>query len=257
VSRQFLFNCTNPPCPPADYGALRYVDSIESNFLFRGPEPANVDSSGKKWFDYCGLTDAIRRAALPPSVQLPQSFFNDPPGYFLVVINLLHPDETDKIAAEIDFCQTYPDQARIHLWDTDGTPECYFHTAPNERAHRVRTLGEWLPDPLIWRVAQLRRMLEPSQSPVPVVVYVHCDGGCDRTAELIGAYRLRFMHSAWSTVMNDQPCNRPLGCDNYRALQWYAYWLNDTHGFSLTGIGQDCGCYDPGGAHKPCSPAAT
>jgi hypothetical protein len=26
-------------------------------------------------------------------------------------------------------------------------------------------------------------------------------------------------------------------------------------GFSLTGIGEDNGCYDPGGAHKPCSPA--
>ena len=248
-------DCRNPTCSPATYGSLRYVDNIESNFLFRGPEPAGSDSkTGNKCFDYCGLANAIRGAKLPASVQLPPGFFQDPPQYFLVVINLLHPDETDKIAAEIDFCQENPALARVHLWDTNGTPQCYFSTAPAERDRLVTTLGEWLPDPLIWRTAMLRQMLEPSQNPLPVVVYVHCDGGCDRTAEMIGAYRLRYGQASWATVSADQPCQRPLGCDNYRALQWYAYWLNAVQGFSLTGMGEDCGCYDPGGAHMPCSP---
>jgi hypothetical protein len=248
-------DCRNPNCPPADYGSLRYVDNIESNFLFRGPEPASIGpKTGQKVFDYCGLADAIRRAVLPPSVQLPQGFYSDPPQYFLVVINLLHADETDKIAAEIDFCQQNPAQACVHLWDTMGTAECYFHTAPAERGRLVTSLDQWLPDPLIWRAAMLRKWLEPLQQPTPVVIYVHCDGGCDRTAEMIGAYELRYMAKTWTEVAADQPCGRPLGCDNYRALQWYAFWLNATLGFSITGIGEDGGCFDPGGAHSPCRP---
>jgi hypothetical protein len=62
------------------------------------------------------------------------------------------------------------------------------------------------------------------------------------------------MQDSWATVSADQPCGRPLGCDNYRALQWYAFWLNTVMGFSLSGIGEDKGCFDPGGAHLPCSP---
>ena len=252
-------DCRNPCCPPASYGSLRYVDNIESNFLFRGPEPASPDPKDptKKCFDYCGLADAIRGAALPPSVLLPQGFREDPPQYYLLVINLLHADETDKIAAEIDFFQKNPALGCVHLWDTMGTPQCYFSTAPVERARMVRTLDEWLPDPLIWRAATLRKWLEPAPSPVPTVIYVHCDGGCDRTGELIGAYRLRYMQNTWAAVSADQPCGNPLGCDNYRALQWYAYWLNEVKGFSLSGMGEDCGCLDPGGPHMPCSPSAT
>lgn len=250
-------DCQKPCCPPADYSSLRYVDNYDGNFLFRGPEPASIDpNTGKKCFDYCGLVEAIRTAALPPWLQRPQGFLYDPPQYFLVVVNLLHPDETDKISAEIDFCQENPAQARVHLWDTNGTAECYFRTAPRERDHLVTTLDQWLPDPLIWRTAMIRNWLEQTANPLPIVIYVHCDGGCDRTAQMIGAYRLRYMANSWAEVMKDQPCNRPLGCDNYRALQWYAFWLNATQGFSLSGIGvDDGGCYDGGPLHQPCSPS--
>lgn len=84
-------------------------------------------------------------------------------------------------------------------------------------------------------------------------VYVHCDGGCDRTGEMIGAYRPRYMNDAWSQVWGDQPCGRPLGCDNYRALQWYAFWLNQTQGFKLNYIGVDGGCTDQV-IHRICAP---
>ena len=46
-----------------------------------------------------------------------------------------------------------------------------------------------------------------------------------------------------------------MGCGNYRALQWFAFWLNETQGFSITGIGDDGGCADPpdqGGIHRAC-----
>jgi hypothetical protein len=55
-------------------------------------------------------------------------------------------------------------------------------------------------------------------------------------------------------MWSEQPCGRPMGCGNYRALQWYAMWLNENYGFTLSGIGEDGGCFDNNQVHKPCSP---
>lgn len=238
---------------PNTYNTLRFVDCVESNYLFRGVSPTACKPDPKdpskciRVFDYDGLTGAMT-ANCPPYARLQQPFY-------LAVIDLVHPDENAEIEPAMDFFFKNKAKGRLHFWDTNGTPVCYFDTAPGERQRLLANLGEWLPDPLIWRVAALRRMLEASQLPTPVVVYVHCDGGCDRTAELIGAYRLRYMGDSWHTVWSEQPCGRPLGCDNYRALQWYAFWLNQTLGFSLTGIGEDGGCTDPGGPRQGCAPA--
>jgi hypothetical protein len=149
-------------CQSQQYGSLRYVDSVEGNFLFLGPEPLTPQNT----FDYPGLTAAIAAAQLPPNVPPPP----EPSGYFLVDINLLHPNETTKITAGIDYFQANPTLGRIHLWDTNGMPQCYFNTAPGERDRLVRALGECLPDPLIWRVAMIRKWLEPSPLPTPVVI---------------------------------------------------------------------------------------
>lgn len=229
------------------YTTLRYVDNVGANFLFRGGMPLADDGT----FDYAGLTAAIDQS--PSPVPLPSS-------YYLVDISLLHPNETTEIAAELTFFWNGSPSGQLNLWDTNGTPRCYFQTDPIERDYLVTTLDQWLDDPLIWRVATLRKWLETSQLPapapagMPIVFYVHCDGGCDRTAELIGAYRLRYMGDSWAAMWEDQPCGRPLGCNNYRALQWYALWLNATLGFHLSGIGEDSGCYDPGVTHRVCSP---
>jgi hypothetical protein len=253
-------------CEPNTYNTLRFVDCVEGNFLFRGGDPLNCkqdengncikDAQGNctTIYDYEGLAEAMIRNC-PPYAPFPTYNQSGLPPFYLVDVNLLHTDEVSNIEFALDYYKAHPAQGRLHLWDTDGTPLCYFSTPAAERERRVATLEQWLPDPLIWRVAALRRMLQASELPIPVVVYVHCDGGCDRTAEMIGAYRLRYMAQSWQTVWGEQPCGRPLGCDNYRALQWYAFWLNQTLGFSLTGIGEDLGCSDPGGARQPCSPA--
>jgi hypothetical protein len=217
-------------------------------------------ADGSSFFDYDGLQAAIAMAR-PTPLQY---------DYYLAVINLVHSNEGPHITVEADyFRQSTPsnfnpnqNKGQVQFWDTYGTDQCYFKTEPPPlQKGLIATLGEWLPDPLIWRVATLRSWLEdPATLPLqpqpplpkiapPVAFYVHCDGGCDRTSEMIGAYRLRYMPSswtmenAWSKMCNEHPCTNVMGCGNYMALQWYAYWLNQTQGFSLTGIGQnDGGC---------------
>ena len=244
------------------YESLRYVDHVGNNYLFRGGSPVTTDpNTGQPVFDYDGLMAAIASKPELPPTPLPSS-------YYLVDINLEHANESTNLTTEIDYFANNPN-GQLVLWDTNGTPQCYWQTDPPKRGPLVATLGEWLPDPLIWRVATIRSWLEnplllplqplPDPKP-PIIIYVHCDGGCDRTSEMIGAYRLRYMPSgwtmenAWMNMYEEHPCTDPMGCNNYMAVQWYAFWLNKTQGFSLGGIGVDGGCNNAGKVEKLCSP---
>jgi hypothetical protein len=235
----------------AEYGSLRFVDKVGNNLLFRGGAPIANGTFDKE------LPAKLKNAYLP----LPL-----PPQFYLVVICLLHPnaDDSPSIEHELDYFRDNPFAGEAHLWDTLGTDRCYFTTAPDERERLVKSLEQWLGDPLIWRVATLRQWLESSQTPykpkavidLPCVFYVHCSGGCDRTGEMIGAYRLRYNGRSWADMWGEQPCGRPMGCGNYRALQWYAFWLNENYGLKISDIGEDSGCYDGNSSKvlKLCSP---
>jgi hypothetical protein len=253
------------------YKTLRYVDTVETviglgkSYLYRGGAPLTTDPNGNIVFDYDGLRAAIKN----PPPHTPRPPIPPPESYYLVVINLVHSDEGPNITAEATYFWNQgpnANQGQVHFWDTYGTGNCYFRTPADDRPHLVATLGEWLPDPLIWRVKTLRTWLElPSTLPfgpvpTPIVVYVHCDGGCDRTSEMIGAYRLCYPPAdwppdeVWQRMCAEHPCDAPMGCDNYMATQWYAYWLNQTKGRSITGIGvNDGGCNDGGTTWAKCS----
>jgi len=222
------------------YGSLQYVDSIGTTYLFRGPSPV---TDGE--FDYTGLVAAIQDNPAPPTPV--------PDNFYLVDISLLNTNEGAEIGAEIAYFEANPAAGELQWWETLGTPQCYFQTDPNGRDALVSSLDQWFPEPLIWRVATLRNWLQNPPQSGPVVIYVHCDGGCDRTGEMIGAYMLRYMNMNWSdmyaanrpcALKNGQPW--PPACPNYCALQWYAFWLN-TQSFGLapiTEIGDDGGCFD-------------
>jgi hypothetical protein len=246
------------------YASLRYVDYVGSdligNYLFRGPSPVVNGQS----FDEDGLTAAIQEAPLPPGTPPVPGVFN------LMVVSLLNTSGGDaqSLMVEITHFETQPPiippggpSGNLVLWETLGTDQCYYQTAQPSRDQMVATLDDWLPDPLIWRVAALGRYLRAALP--PTVVYVHCDGGCDRTGEMIGAYMLGQMKMDWREMYDaNKPCqlsngtHRPCGCNNYRALEWFAYWLNTQPGYNISNIGNDHGCYDPPpiGVHKPCSP---
>jgi hypothetical protein len=250
-----------------NYSTLRFIDEVpnlvgSTNLLFRGGMPVDNGS-----FDLVGLDAAFHREH-PKTPELYQ--------YYLVDVSLVF-DGEDGLKAERDYFNytKYPQNFNIGQlvwWPTYGSLRCYYQTPAAERDRLVRTFDEWVPDTLIRRTETLRYMLDtawtPGSSPFnpgynnpPYVFYVHCDGGCDRTSEMIGAYRLRYQGYNWLQMNEELPCRRPdpssvpaMGCSNYRALQWYAIWLNRTFGFDLAPYG-DRGCYDGGSKPwHPCSP---
>jgi hypothetical protein len=232
---------------------VRYVDSSGKNFLFRGAHPALERNGNPPAFDEEALRTAIRNASIEAGKELPAS-------YTLVDISLLWPDnpqdnnrERAILNAEDAFFSSSPGAGRLRMWPMHGTG--LDPADPSVAAHReylAEHLDEWLPDPLIERVGTVRKYLEdPAAEGLsgPVVVYVHCYGGCDRTGELIGAYSLRYLNMTWEEARdaNGRRCRPDRAYDeaNCNALQWYGLWLNRTYGRPLN-WDTDPPCYRPG-----------
>jgi len=116
---------------------------------------------------------------------------------------------------------------------------------PNVRSYLAKNIESWLGDQLDDRMQQLHNFL--AFEPPTTVVYAHCEGGIDRTGELMGAYYLRWLNKSWAEMnqLNAEIANRPFGCDNYRATLWYCIYLVETLQFKLD-YTQAFECADPG-----------
>jgi len=221
----------NPsPTAGVDPGNVHFVDSVKAadggtNYLFRGSKPLNSDNS----FNYIGLISAIKNAARKANINLPAE-------YKIYDINLQqweNAGEVPQIESEYDYFQKNKDKGWFDFWETKGTGICPFLAPLYDHSvmkYLALNLDQWLPDTLVKRTETLHQILEWKQS--PTVVYVHCSGGVDRTGEMIGAYYLRWMNMSWEAmnIRNLQCAGIQFGCNNYRAVLWYAIYLNLTCG---------------------------
>jgi hypothetical protein len=223
--------------PVLEVKNVHYVDCLGSNFLFRGGLPLTGEPPV---FNYCGLKQSIVKAGLKAGVTVPSKFY-------MIDVNLLNienQEDARRILIERQFFQAKPKLGRIQVWGMNGVGLSVKDPAlAASREYLARNLDQWLNDKLASRVELLRGLLEKpgprfhGKARLPVVIYIHCAVGCDRAGELSGAYYLRYLHKSWEEVnaINRSKCrgNRPCGCKNYRAVQWYCLWLNLKRGFNL------------------------
>jgi hypothetical protein len=213
------------------------MDSVGSNFLFRGGLPL---AGHPPAFNYKGLKQAIINAGNRAGVKVPSSFYIIDVNF----LNIENPRDARRIFVEQKFFQTRPALGRIQVWGINGTHlNAKDPSLAASREYLARNLDSWLSDKLASRVETLREWLEGSapvfhgKKKLPIVIYIHCVAGCDRTGEFSGAYYLRYLNKSWEEMnaLNRSMCrhNRPFGCKNYRAVQWYCLWLNLERGFSL------------------------
>ena len=230
-----------------DADNVHFVDAIQRgpeqfNFLFRGPNPLTPDPPYS--FNYKGLCDGLETAAMKARNVLQKP-------YRIIDINLMqweNADEVPMILTECKFFRDYSDLGEFHFWETNGTGLCAMDEAladPNVRNHLAISISSWLGDRLESRMEQLHNWLE--FEPPTTVVYAHCEGGIDRTGELMGAYYLRWLNKSWAEMnaLNFAIANRAFGCNNYRATLWYCIYLVEALQFKLD-YRQAFKCYDPG-----------
>jgi len=169
-----------------------------------------------------------------------------PSAYYLIDVNLLNiekPNDAKLISMEYQFFKAKPYLGQIQVWGMVGTGLSATDPLLSCRGYLARHLDQWLADKLVTRVEILRKWLTGGpmfirkKNPLPIVIYVHCVVGCDRTGELIGAYYLRYLLKSWEEMnaLNRSMCprNRHFGSKHYRATQWYAHWLDLKYGIPL------------------------
>ena len=221
---------------------VHYVDSFGSNFLFRGGTPCSGSSPAAVQFEYDVLKKALADAARQAGVNLPSD-------YAILDVTLLWIEEIpvseqvllerEHIFKEDSFFKTNPSLGKIQMWPTRGTS-----VSPRDRSLEgyrdflAQHLDDWLREPLVSRVDRLRLwLIDPSEIGLtsPVVIYVHCYGGCDRTGELIGSYALRYQNRSWEEMnaLNRKACRGGYMLEQCNALRWYGLRLNLDFGWTL------------------------
>lgn len=86
----------------------------------------------------------------------------------------------------------------------------------------------WKIDQVPSRVEEIRKILT-TPTETPVVIYVHCSAGCDRTGEVVGSYRTHYTAPDKLNIteiykLNCAECGR---CPNYwstTALEWFCVY---------------------------------
>eukprot|EP00947_MAST-08B_sp_MAST-8B-sp1_P003723 g3723.t1 len=203
-----------------DYTRVHLVDhdAATGNLLFRGNMPtlANHTFARDTLLSFLANRSAEAGVAFPPLNNLT-----------LVDISLNNDFDGKDYSGERNFWAKDPSAAalgRLVKWPlglagilppTDFSPS---------KVAKMANGSVWRVDKIPERVDTIRQWLLQPAAKV-TVLYVHCTAGCDRTGEVVGAYRLRYSADARNvTAMYAKDvaeCGRPPNYWSTTALEWF------------------------------------
>lgn len=196
------------------------------NFIFRGNNPTNKSSAagedGKYQFDYDGLVAAMRTAASTCSVTLPKELR-------IVDVSLENPTDPGYFV-EHQFWNRHADLGELIQWTTLGSLLDVKVTPFKEQLVKN---GSWAiqgdADRLPERLAAIHSALTNTSGP-PTAFFVHCNAGCDRTGEFIGAYAMSYLGYNVTTAMGEaqKQCGRTPNFFASESLGWWCLTLKPT-----------------------------
>ena len=134
--------------------------------------------------------------------------------------------ELSDIGKEKKFWAENPKLGKYVEWSLFGS--AFPPTAVSAKLRKYLANGPiWFADKLPERVPALRSMLEQTEA-VPIIVYAHCEAGCDRTGEFIGSYLMQHknytIQQAWDS--DTSSCGREPYHLNQYAMEWFCEYLN-------------------------------
>jgi hypothetical protein len=223
----------------------------------RGNMPANATM-----FQYERLLDYVRqRAQSEGNVTLPR----DNARIHLIDISLDTVFDRHEVL-ELAFWKQHHSTAsvgRLVKWPLGlagvyGPPSRF----PEKRRRQLATGAVWAVDRIPERVNALYTLLHtspPKKHPlnkVSVVIYVHCEAGCDRTGELIGAYMMH--HLSYNPVRmygsDTYSCGRSPNYWSTTALEWYCFYLAYDKQTNITT--KDCSTFAKCRIFSKCNPTS-
>jgi hypothetical protein len=201
-------------------------DNASGNVLFRGNMPV---ANGV--FQYDQLVKAMRDAAQASGQVLPPTF----KVIDISLVNELTGGEKKDLAVEKAYWSTHPAQGQLinnPIYGSLTSPNSY-PSSKRKELEKHPSLGH-LGD-LIDRIHAL--LTTRSADGIPVLLYVHCEAGKDRTGEVIGAYAMKYMGVSYKDALANAHAvaGRKLGTFNRHGLEWHAYYLADYEGITTIG----------------------
>ena len=187
------------------------------NYLFRGNMPLNSETFA--YDELLGIMNVRSQeelgALLPESVKIID----------VSLVNSIEKSEKRHLEKERSFFAQNPELGEVINRPIYGIPISVRHTHRKWRKHFSK---KWGKDKLESLINNLSTWLNKNQD-IPVIIYVHCEAGFDRTGEVIAAYQLRFQgksyHEAYQNAV--EVAGRNISSFSKHGLQWYAYYLRE------------------------------
>lgn len=210
--------------------SLMDYNATAQTYLFRG----NVPVADNKTFQYNELKAIFLKKALEKNITLDDDFY-------LIDISLL--DRIDEITkrplhTEETFFKSNPELGEVINWAPIIGNELTNPKKLNEKRRKeLVESGDWDHDHFRYRVDKMHEMLGGSNRTKPVVIYLHCIAGVDRTGEMSGGYYMKYLNWTYvETLTFDYAVdNRPICKQQENALDFYCWDL-----FYKNGYPTDC-----------------
>lgn len=215
--------------------------SGNTNYFVRGNQPSvKNDTTGEwtipyqQWMSY--ITQRAQEYDANSTVKPAHAFPTDPSRVFIVDVSL-EVFFNKGYEAEPAFFSANPSKGRFMNWVLVGAVVWPTGYTTAQQDEMIRDGKVWETDQLPTRIQAFRGMLHQE---VPagydtVVYYVHCQAGCDRTGEFVGAYRMTYDLpdvASPAPLINgiyNENCAECGRCPNYfssGAQGWYCLTMN-------------------------------
>ncbi|EGC32956.1 hypothetical protein DICPUDRAFT_155043 [Dictyostelium purpureum] len=209
-----------------------------TNYFFRGNEPKKTLSNGINKSNYStailaydDLVEYMRNNSQTVyGITLPDQFY-------IIDIKLVTgplPSELKDVELEQNFFAAEPQLGEFHMNQTFGDIIDPQFVSKDNLEKYATSLPTWSKDNLPLRMRDYHNILI-TQRDLPVVLYVHCECGCDRTGEVMASYVMRF--KGWNLEKalewDFQIAGRVINFANRWAAQWYCLYLYYVEKFDI------------------------
>lgn len=208
---------------------LRFLDSVTAtggnatNLLFRGNAPI-LDGA----FAWGPLVETMKNASEGAGVPFPSDFYMIDVSF---LVGLL-PKEAPMLKAEEAFFKANATLGRLVNWPLVGNLINPNSFGTSLRKSMAGSLDKWTIDKMPEKLPALRAMFTGAMDK-PVVVYIHCSAGVDRTGEMSGSWSMEFQNRTYAEVtkVNTGIEPRPIAKASEHGLMWYCLYLNWSKGY--------------------------
>jgi len=210
-----------------DYNKVRYIQSTPPlsngnvNYIFRGNEPRQT-VNGTTILPYDDLVSYIKQNGLANNITIPDQFY-------IIDMKLITgptPSELPDIELEKNFFAENPTLGEALTNNTFGDLINPSWMDLEKQITMAKTLSTWSGDDLPYRMDLYHNILFTERD-LPVVLYIHCECGCDRTGEISASWVMKYLgwDFAQSMEWDYSIAGRKITFANQWAAQWYCLYL--------------------------------